>query len=261
MKKIYTQKEIDEWESSNNPIMNSLWYKNRPGIRRSGINLKITDREMITLYEYNRNPVTFINEYGIVYPGGNKCKPILHQNQEKILMDHDLKRFCPVSLPRQSGLSCSIQFMALHDLIFRGRDVVIISNNMGRSAELIKRIMSMYIELPFYMKPGVDSMEDVCVRFENGGRITAWPAGRPMGRNIDCLFVDDFQYMDRKSRESIFQTWVPVMSSLTSTRIFIGTSGEIPNELRDMKEFSVFMCDDVKWITIRHQGISTFYQD
>ncbi len=261
MKKIYTQKEIDEWESTNDPIMKSLWYKNRPGIRRSGINVKITSLEMVTLYEYDMDPVSFIHNHGIVYPSGNRCKPILHDDQIRMLRDHEVKRFYPVYLPRQSGLSCSIQFMALHDLIFKGRDVVIISNNMGRSADLIKRIMSMYIELPFYMKPGVDSMEDVCVRFENGGRITAWPAGRPMGRKIDCLFVDDFQYMDRKSRESIFQTWIPVMSSLTSTRIFIGTSGEIPNELRDMKEFAVFMCDDVKWITIRHQGISTFYQD
>ena len=119
----------------------------------------------------------------------------------------------------------------------------------------------MYAELPFYMKPGVDSMEDVSVRFENGGRITAWPAGRPMGRNIDCLFVDDFQYMNRKNRESIFRTWVPVMSSFVSTRIFIGISGEIPEEFRGIQEFAMFMCDDIKWITIRHQGISTFYQD
>jgi hypothetical protein len=92
MKKIYTQKEIDEWESSNDPIMNSLWYRNRPGIRRSGVNIKITNQEMVTLYEYNRNPVSFIHAHGIVYPGGNKCKPILHQTQEKILMDHNLKK-------------------------------------------------------------------------------------------------------------------------------------------------------------------------
>jgi hypothetical protein len=151
--------------------------------------------------------------------------------------------------------------MALHDVVFKGRDVVIISPSMGDSSWVVGRIMEMYAELPFYMKPGVDSMENVCVKFENGGRITAWPAGRPMGRNVDCLFVDGFQYLDKKSRESIFQTWVPVMSSLTSTRIFIGTSGEMPDEFRGAKEFAIFMCDDIKWITIRRLGISTFYQD
>ena len=261
MKKIYTQKEIDQLESTNDSRMNDLLYRNKPGIRRSGINIKITDLEMVTLYEYDRDPVSFIHNHGIVYPGGNRGKPILHEDQKKILLDREIKRFYPVALPRQSGLSSSIEFMALHDVVFKGRDVVIISPNMGGSARLIKRIMEMYAELPFYMKPGVDSMEDVCVKFENGGRITAWPAGRPMGRNIDCLFVDGFQYLDRKSRESIFQTWVPVMTSLTSNRIFIGTSGEIPEEFRGIREFAMFMCDDIKWITIRHQGVSTFYQD
>jgi len=259
MKEIYTQREIDLMESSNDPKMKSLLYNDRPGIRRSGVDIRITDREMVTLYEYDRNPVSFIHEHGIVYPGGNKCKPVLHSNQEKIITEHEIKRFYPVSLPRQSGLSSSIQFMALHDLVFKGRDVVIICSRMERSAYLIERIMEMYAELPFYMKPGVDKMEDFSVRFENGGRITAWPAGRPMGRNIDCLFVDDFQYFDSMGRRSIFQTWLPVMSSVTSTRIFIGTSGEIPEEFRDLGELAIFMCDDIKWITIRHKGISTFY--
>jgi hypothetical protein len=261
MKQIHTQKEIDLMESTNDPKMKSLLYKELPGIRRCGVNIKITDQEMITLYEYDRNPVSFIHNHGIVYPGGNKCKPILHNNQEKILTEHELKRFYPVALPRQTGLSSSIKFMALHDLVFKGRDVVIITSKMERSAETIKRIMEMYAELPFYMKPGVESMEDVSVRFENGGRITAWPVGRPMGRNVDCLFVDDFQYLDRKSRESIFQTWVPVMSSLISTRIFIGTTGEIPDEFKGLSEFAMFVLDNIRWITIRRQGISTFYED
>jgi hypothetical protein len=216
---------------------------------------------MVTLHRYSRNLIDFIHNYGIVYPGGNKCKPILHNNQEKILMEHELKRFYPVALPRQTGLSSSIQFMALHDLVFMGRDVVIMTFEMEKSTETIKRIMEMYAELPFYMKPGVESMENFKVRFENGGIITAWPVGKPMGRNVDCLFVDDFQYLDRKSRESIFQTWVPVMSSLISTRIFIGTTGEIPDEFKGLYEFAMFMYDNIKWITIRHRGVTTFYED
>ena len=119
----------------------------------------------------------------------------------------------------------------------------------------------MYAELPFYMKPGVDNMKNTSVKFENGGRLTACSSDKPMGRNVDSLFIDDFQYLDRKSRESIFRTWLPVMSSLTSNNIFIGATGQIPEELRGIGEFAMFICDDVNWITIRNKGISTFYQD
>ena len=251
MKMIYTQKGIDKLESDNDPILNSLWYKNRPGIRRSGINVRITDREMVTLYEYDRNPVSFIHEHGIVYPGGNRCKPVLHSDQEKILLDHEIKRFYPVSLPRQSGLSSSIQFMALHDLIFKGRDIMISCRTMERSAYLIKGVMEMYTELPFYMKPGVESMEAVSVTFENGGRITAWPQGRALPRNIDVLFIDDFQYLERKNREYVLHNWLPVMMCIISTRVFIGTSGEIPEMLGGMEDFGMFMCDGIEWVLIK----------
>jgi len=251
MQKIYTQKEIDQWESTNDPRMNDLLYRNRPGIRRSGINIRISGSEMITLYEYDRNPVSFIHDHGIVSPGGNRSRPILNSNQERILLDHEIKRFYPVSLPRQSGLSCSIQFMALHDVIFKGRDVIISCNTMERSAHLIKMIMEMYEEIPFYIKPGVDSMEEVSVRFENGGRITAWPLGRAMSRNIDVLFVDDFQYLKRKDREYVLHNWLPVMTCSISTRIFIGTSGEIPEELKGMEDFAMFMSDAIDWLKVK----------
>ncbi len=251
MKKIYTQKEIDQWELANDPRMDSLLYRGRSGIRRSGINIRITDMEMVTLYEYDRNPVNFISNHGIVYPGGNRCRPVLHHNQEKILMDHEIKRFYPVSLPRQSGLSSSIQFMALHDLVFKGRDIIISCNTMERSASVIESVMEMYAELPFYMKPGVESMEAASVTFENGGRITAWPLGRAMSRNIDVLFVDDFQYLKRKDREYVLHNWLPVMTCRVSTRIFIGTSGEIPEELRGMEDFAIFMCDDIDWLKVK----------
>lgn len=251
MEKIYTQKEIDQLEASNDPKMVGLLHRNRPGIRRSGINMRITDLEMVKLYEYDRNPVSFINDYGLVFPSGNKSKPILNSEQERILLDHEVKRFYPVSLPRQLGLSSSIQFMALHDLIFKGRDVVISCESMERSAHLIKMIMGMYAEIPFYIKPGVDSMEDVSVRFENGGKLTAWPQCRPFGRNIDVLLVDNFQYLRRESREYVLHNWLPVMMSSTSTRVFIGTSGEIPNELKGMKDFAIFMSDAIDWLKVK----------
>lgn len=251
MKKLYTQKEIDKWESTNDPRMGSLLYRDRPGIRRSGIDIRITDSEMVTLYEYDRNPVSFISNHGIVYPGGNRSRPVLHHNQEKILMDHEIKRFYPVSLPRQSGLSSSIQFMALHDLIFKGRDIIISCNTMEKSSCVIERVMEMYAELPFYMKPGVESMEASSVKFENGGRITAWPLGRAMSRNIDVLFVDDFQYLERKDREYVLHNWLPAMTCIVSTRIFIGTTGEIPKELRGIEDFAIFMCGDIDWINVK----------
>jgi hypothetical protein len=251
MQKIYTQKEIGQWELTNDPLMDELLYENRPGIRKSGINIRITDREMITLYECNENPVSFIHRYGIVYPGGHRCKPILHVNQEKILLDHEIKRFYPVALPRQSGLTSSIEFMALHDIVFKGRDVIIACNTMERSAYIIEKVMEMYAELPFYMKPGVDRMEKFCVRFENGGRITAWPPVTAFPRNIDSLFVDDFQYMDRKKREYILHNWLPTMTCNISTRVFIGTSGEIPKELRDLEDFAMFMADDIDWLRVK----------
>ena len=251
MQKIYTQKEIERWESTNDPIMNSLWYRNKPGIRASGVNIKITNDEMALLYRYHRDPVSFIHQYGLVYPGGNRCKPVLTPEQERILMDHDIKRHYPVSLPRQTGLTSSIKFMALCDIIFGGRDVVLITPRMDKSAGMIRDIMEMYAGLPFYMKPGVNKMEEVCVRFENGGRLTAWPAGRPMGRNVDVLFIDDFQYLDRNNRESIFRTWLPVMTSVTSTKIFIGTTGEIPEELRGIGEFAIFMDGKLDWIRVK----------
>ena len=251
MKKIYTQKEIDKLESDNDPILNSLWYKNRPGIRRSGINVRITDCEMVTLYEYDRNPISFIHEYGIVYTGGNRCRPVLHPHQERIMIDHETERFYPMFSERQSGLSSSIQFMALHDLVFKGTDIVICCTRMERSADIIGRIMEMYSELPFYMKPGVESMEEVSVRFENGGRITAWPPGRIVGRNIGALFIDDFQYMDRKNIESILNNWLPAMMSITSTKVFIGCSGSVPTSLRDNEFFRIFSLREIEWVKVK----------
>jgi hypothetical protein len=254
MEKIYTQREIDLMESTDDPAISSLLYRGRAGIRASGINISITDQEIATLYECSRNPVSFIHQYGIVYPGGNRCNPILNSHQVKTLMDHGTEKFYPVFLGRQSGLTSSIQFMALHDLIFKCADIfdiVICCVKMERSKDIIKGIMEMYSELPFYMKPGVVSMEAESVKFENGARISAWSPDRHLGRNIDVLFVDDFHHMGRRAIESILNKWLPFMTSITSTRVFIGCSGSIPSELNDVEFFTLFRCYEFDWLNVK----------
>ena len=251
MEKIYTQREIDLMESTDDPAMSSLLYKGRAGIRASGINISITDQENDTLHEYSRNPISFIHQYGIVYPGGNRCNPILNSHQEKTLIDHRTERFYPLFLERQSGLTSSIQFMALHDLIFRCTDIVICCVRMERSLDIIRGIMEMYTGLPFYIKPGVVNMEAESVKFENGGRISAWSPDKHPCRNIDVLFIDDFQYMGRRAIENILNKWLPFMSSITQTRVFIGCSGYIPSELNDIEFLTLFRCEEVDWLKVK----------
>lgn len=249
---MYTQKEIDWMESTSDPDMRSLLYNGRRGIRKCGIGMMLTDLEIAGLIEYGRNTVAFIHEHGIIYSHGNRCRPVLTPQQEKIMVDHETERFYPVFSERQSGLTTSIQFMVLHDLIFKGvTDAVICCTSRKRSADIIGKVMEMYSELPFYMKPGVRKMEADRVVFENGSRISTCPPGRHMGRNIESLYIDDFQHMDRSSIEGMLNNWLPVMLAMTTTKVFIGCSGSIPTALRDHEFFTLFRCGEIDWVKVK----------
>ena len=207
-----------------------------PRLKAAFINYKFSDEEILQTLHFKNNPLNLlISLSGPEY---------ITSYESEIVRIHREKRFNLFHTPhRNVGTTHTILFCVIDYII----------NNYEKSVVVyipdknLKKLVDIYKEVPFYLKPGIISMTDgnkyVNINFENGNRILLTNSFGHTGMNYDYLFIDDISRFEN----NIFNYFLP-MASIKDTQILAYCS--------DKQKF-----DGVKFSVLNKYDLSSFTRD
>jgi hypothetical protein len=118
----------------------------------------------------------------------------------------------------------SAAIVLLHFILFNNdKNCMIVANKSKTVVEILSKIKSIYVPLPFFLKRGAIAWNQSSITLDNGSNIqtekrTKEPA---IGFTIDFLYFDEFAKVPRNIIEPYYTSAVPTISAMENSKIVI----------------------------------------
>lgn len=227
---IFTTKNIDEitQKIGDGVVMKRYmnpWFKGEVGVRRSGITFAMTPDEIQEYIRCKLDIHYFAETYcRIKREDGSIGKIKLRPYQKSILDLYTKNRFSILMSSRQSGKTINAAITMLHFILFNNdKNIMIVANIAGTAIEIIDKIKSIYLNLPFFLKPGIKNWNQRSMIFDNGCRIKSSARSKTpaIGFTIDFLYLDEFAHIPSNIIVPYYTAVYPVVSAVENSKIII----------------------------------------
>lgn len=175
------------------------------------------------------DPEYFIRNYCYINTKGNGMQLFnLRPRQVQELKNMQENRFIKSDWYRQSGHSTTVLAYMLWDTVFSKKIHlnVYLGEKDGRCREEFTKVKEMYINLPYWMQPGVKTWTNNLIVLSTGSRIMARIAKADGIRSLapDITFIDDFGFFTDNRAIELVQSAIPTIMSSASRHLIIGKS-------------------------------------
>jgi len=111
----------------------------------------------------------------------------------------------------------------LHYIIFNNdKTVMIVANKSSTVIEIVDKIKGIYMQLPFFIKPGVINWNQRSIVFETCRLKTEARTKEPaIGFTIDFLYLDEFAHIPRNIIEPYYKAVYPTVAAVNNSKIII----------------------------------------
>lgn len=141
-----------------------------------------------------RDPIYFIQNYVYINTKDKGMQLFkMHKFQQDTILKYTKYRFHIQKWPRQCGKSTTARGYILWYSIFNEDKVIaILANKLNLAQEQLQQLRDSYINLPYWMQPGVKQWNKRGVQFSHGTRIicAATSPDGIRGMSINCVSGD-----------------------------------------------------------------------
>jgi hypothetical protein len=227
---VFTTKMVDNvTKSINDGVVvkrfQNPWFQNEIGVRRSGIVFNRTEEEVQEYIKCKLDIKYFAQKYcKIKTEDGTITHIELRDYQKEILDLFSKNRFSILCSSRQIGKTVNTAITILHFLLFNNdKNAMIVANVAATTIEIVDKIKSIYVLLPFFLKAGIKNWNQRSIVFDNGCRIkTAARSKTPaIGFTIDLLYMDEFAHIPSNIIEPYYTAAYPTVSAIQNSKIII----------------------------------------
>jgi hypothetical protein len=200
------------------------WFKNEVGVRKSGITFALTDDELSEYIRCKMDIHYFAEKYCKVKTEDGSIKNIRLRDYQKDILDMFSGRFSILNASRQIGKTINAAITMLHFVTFNNdKNIMIVANIAGTTIEIIDKIKSIYVNLPFFLKVGIKNWNQRTIIFDNGCRIKSAARSKTpaIGFTIDFLYLDEFAHIPSNIIDSYYKAVYPVVSAVENSKIII----------------------------------------
>ena len=200
------------------------WFKNEVGVRRSGLSFGITTEEFQEYMKCSEDVQYFAEKYCQIKREDGSIGPIRLRPYQRDILDLYEKNRVILCASRQSGKTINAAITILHFITFKNdKNVMIVANLRDTTIEIIDKIKSIYVNLPFFLKVGVKNWNQKSMVCENGCKIrTAARSKTPaIGFAIDFLYLDEFAHIPSNIIEPYYTAVYPTVAAVANSKIII----------------------------------------
>lgn len=192
------------------------FYENNRKLLKNDLVFQRTEEEVMEWGKCAKDVIYFSNTYAqLMTPEGTK-HITLRDYQERYLKhleDHNLSIYLSC---RQSSKTTSSALFMLHYIIFNVDKTALILGNKGlTSREILDKIKKIYIELPYFLKPGVMKWNESEVVLDNGCRILAenTVVNSGISFTVHCVLADEFAHVNPNILDKFYNNLFPVITA------------------------------------------------
>ena len=232
------------------PIKNNEFgYLGNPNVKRDGVEVQFTLKEIKEYQKCMKNPSYFVETYVKIISLDDGLVAFKPYDYQRNMFDHfNNNRFSIILACRQSGKSISSVGYLLWYAIFHPEKTIAILANKGATArEMLARVTLMLENLPFFLQPGCKALNKGSIEFSNNSKIiaAATSGSSIRGLSINLLFLDEFAFIDNDA--TFYTSTYPVVSSGKNTKIIItSTANGIGNVFHKLWEGAVTKTNEFK---------------
>lgn len=187
------------------------------GLKRPGTESQYTKEQMAELMRCARDIIYFAETYfTVIEEKRGKHIIKLRDYQKETLLMFLQNRFVALNFARQMGkstcLSIYILWLAMFDV---DKTIGILSNKEASAKSLMKDIKTAYLEMPEWLKPGVEKWDQTVIGFENGSTIMGGTTAEDSfrGESLSLLALDEFAHVPQEIAENFFTSAFPTIST------------------------------------------------
>lgn len=229
----YTQEDFERKIEDPTPYSQFDRLGRNPKVKRNGVTTHWTKEMQREYFLCAANIEYFAKKYVKIVnldKGLMNIEPYPYQiDMWRAFQDN---RFNVVLACRQSGKSIGYVVYLLHQLIFnKNYRIALLANKGDTARKILARVILALEYLPFFLQPGVKSLNKGSIEFETDSIIYAASTSKDAirGDSINCVVLDEFAFVDNDT-EFMTSTY-PVISSGQSTKIIIvSTANGIGNQ-------------------------------
>ena len=171
----------------------------------------------------------------IIYFASKYCKLMTPEGIKKItLRDYQeryLKHLCESQLSiylscRQAGkTTTSAIFMLWYSLFNVDKNALVLGNKRKTAGEILDKVKNIFVEIPYFLKPGIRKWNEGEIVFDNGCRIMAEATtlNSGIGFTFHCVLADEFAHIPPNILESFYNNIFPTITAGRSKFIITST--------------------------------------
>jgi hypothetical protein len=136
----------------------------------------------------------------------------LYKFQERIVNDLYVNRFNLLKKFRQAGATTICAAYALWYIIFhKNKNVMVVSIGDRESRDFLDRAVTMYDDLPSWLKPQEIERNKHVIKLSTGSKIKSQPAGAGRGESVSLLIVDEAAFIDKMT-----EFWMAIYPTIST---------------------------------------------
>ena len=205
--------------------MNNNGYNGNASLKRAGIDLSYTEKEVLELAKCVEDPIYFIDNYCYIVTLDHGIQPfkLYDCQKEKVETIHNNRKVIIMEGRQQGKTTVAAAYILWYTLFQESKTVAILANKASTAREIMSRYQLMFEYLPPWMQQGVKTWNKGDVELENGSIVftAATTAAGIRGKSVNLLYIDEAAIIPNTIADQFFTAVYPVISAGQTTKILI----------------------------------------
>jgi len=205
--------------------MNNNGYNGNASLKRAGIELPYTEKEVLELAKCVEDPIYFIDNYCYIVTLDHGIQPfkLYDCQKEKVETIHKNRKVIIMEGRQQGKTTVAAAYILWYTLFQESKTVAILANKASTAREIMSRYQLMFEHLPSWMQQGVKTWNKGDIELENGSVVftAATTAAGIRGKSVNLLYIDEAAIIPNTIADQFFTAVYPVISAGQTTKILI----------------------------------------
>ena len=119
----------------------------------------------------------------------------------------------------------SAMFLLWYILFNTDKNAIVLGNKGKTAKEILSKVKQVFLEVPYFLKPGVEKWNENEVVFDNGCRIlTETTVAEPaIGFTLHCVLLDEFAHIAPNIQETFYSNIFPTIDAANAKLMITST--------------------------------------
>lgn len=197
-------------------LVSNPFYENNTHLLKGDLVFERTTEEIDEWIRCKCDIIYFVEKYcKLMTPEGIKNVKLRDYQQRylKHLMDNRLSIYLAC---RQCGKTTTSAVFMLHYILFNtDKNALVLGNKRKTAIEILDKAKKIYLELPFFLKPGIYKWNEGEIVLDNGCRLMAEATTINSGISFTfhCVLADEFAHIQPNIIEKFYNNLFPTITA------------------------------------------------